>query len=183
MRLEVEMKFPVADMGALESRLTEMGAEISTPQFEVDTYFTHPARDFARTDEALRLRRKEGALFITYKGPKVDSATKTRREIDLPLAADEEGFWAWAELLDALGFKAVGEVRKSRRKSHVLWQDQSVEVSLDSVERLGSFVELELIVSAESVLDLAKQCIFSLAEALGLSGSERRSYLELLFGK
>jgi adenylate cyclase class 2 len=189
MKLEVELKFPVAEMGALESRLVKLGAAISSPQLEVDTYFAHPARDFARTDEALRLRRKDNVYFITYKGPKIDAATKTRREIDLPLTTDEGGFRSWFVLLDALGFKPVGEVRKSRRKSHVLWQDRNVEVSLDEVERLGTFVELELIVEVEigmeamSALDSAKACILSLAEELGLSGSERRSYLELLRGR
>ena len=216
MKLEVELKFPVADIAGLESRLTKLGAAISAPQIEVDTYFAHPARDFSRTDEALRLRRKNGAYSITYKGPKIDAATKTRCEIDLPLATDEAGFPAWFGLLDALGFTAVGQVRKSRRKSHILWQDQSVEVSLDEVQRLGSFVELELIVEVGrdcpnfrvnengtvpliagsatlgrqlncrpdnadiSTLDSAKGCIVALAEKLGLSGSERRSYLELL---
>ena len=112
MRYEVEMKFPVAEMAVLESRLTGLGATIGESQSEVDTYFAHPARDFAKTDEALRIRRKGIANFITYKGPKIDAATKTRREIDLPLPPGEDTAQAWTGLLDALGFAAVGEVRK-----------------------------------------------------------------------
>jgi adenylate cyclase, class 2 len=54
-----------------------------------------------------------------------------------------------------------------------------VEASLDEVERLGTFAELELIVEPDGV-EAAKQCIASLAKELGLEGSERRSYLELL---
>ncbi len=191
MRYEVEMKFPVADLAALEGRLTGLGATVAAAQREVDVYFTHPARDFAQTDEALRLRRKGADYTITYKGPKIDAATKTRREIDLPLAVGEEGFRAWFALLEALGFRVAGEVRKSRRKARLTWHGRNVEGSLDRVEGLGDFVELELIVedqseadSAESAaIESAKQCIFSLAAALGLEGSERRSYLELLTGK
>lgn len=179
MRYEVEMKFPVADLATLEGRLSGLGDAISVPQAEVDVYFAHPARDFARTDEALRLRRKGGRFFITYKGPKIDAATKTRHEIDLPLAADEAGFQAWFGLLEALGFTRAGEVRKSRRKAKIDWQGRTVEASLDEVERLGTFVELELIAEAED-LDAARACISSLAERLGLKGSQRRSYLELL---
>jgi adenylate cyclase class 2 len=226
MKMEVELKFPVADRAALEAGLATLGAAISGPHIEVDTYFSHPARDFARTDEALRLRRKKDTFFITYKGPKIDAATKTRREIELPLAVDEAGFPSWFGLLEVLGFAKVGEVRKSRRKAHVRWQNQDVEVSLDEVDGLGLFVELELVVegneetgevlesrksknlfqnplpsppaplplagegsyetaskiSSPSV-DSAKSCILSLAERLGLSGGERRSYLELLMGK
>lgn len=179
MRYEVEMKFAVADMAALEARLAEYGAAISQPQSEVDIYFAHPARDFAQTDEALRIRRKGLANFITYKGPKIDPTTKTRREIDLPLPPGEETAQAWIGMLIALGFGIVGEVRKSRRKAQIDWQGQSVEGSLDEIEGLGTFAELELVVDDEG-LEMAKACIVSLAEKLGLEGSERRSYLELL---
>lgn len=179
MQYEVEMKFPVAEMAVLDAKLTELGATIAAPQSEVDTYFAHPSRDFAETDEALRIRRKGIANFFTYKGPKIDAVTKTRREIDLPLPPGEDTAQAWTDLLGAIGFTAVGEVRKSRRKANVDWQGRNVEVSLDQVERLGTFVELELIADAEDV-KTAKACIVSLAEALGIEGSERRSYLELL---
>jgi adenylate cyclase, class 2 len=179
MQYEVEMKFPVAEMAVLETRLTGLGATIADSQPEVDTYFAHPARDFAKTDEALRIRRKGIANFITYKGAKIDAATKTRREIDLPLPPGEDTAQAWTSLLQALGFAIAGEVRKSRRKAQVDWQGRSVEVSLDHVEQLGMFVELELVVEPKGV-QAAKACIVSLAKDLGLEGSERRSYLELL---
>ena len=179
MKYEVEMKFPVANMAALESRLAELGAAVSDVQSEIDVYYAHPVRDFAQTDEALRIRRKGSRNFLTYKGPKIDQTTKTRREIDLPLPPNEEAAQAWTELLGALGFTAVGEVRKSRRKAHVDWQGRRVEASLDEVERLGTFAELELVVEPVDV-ETAKMCIASLAARLGLEGSERRSYLELL---
>ena len=179
MRYEVEMKFPVADMATLEGRLTGLGASIAAAQPEVDMYFSHPGRDFAQTDEALRIRRKGPANFITYKGPKIDAATKTRREIDLGLPPGEETAQAWTGLLDAMGFAVVGEVCKLRRKTYLDWQGHCVELSLDDVERLGTFVELELIVKPEGI-EAAKACIASLAGALGLEGTERRSYLELL---
>ena len=179
MRYEVEMKFRAGDMALLELRLAALEVEIAPPQPEVDVYFQHPARDFRQTDEALRIRRKGPRNFITYKGPKIDPATKTRREIDLPLPPGEESAGAWTGLIEALGFVAVGVVRKSRRKAHVPWQGRQVECSLDEVEGLGQFVELELIVESEGV-ETAKTCVASLAESLGLEGSERRSYLELL---
>jgi len=178
MHYEVEMKFPVSDMAALEGRVAALGGAISEPATETDAYFAHPARDFAQTDEALRIRRKGGKCSITYKGPKIDAATKTRREIDLPLPPGGATARAWTELLEALGFRIVGEVRKSRRKTRVAWQGREVEVSLDQVEGLGAFVELELIVDPSEV-DAARRCVESLAGELRLERSERRSYLEL----
>jgi adenylate cyclase, class 2 len=179
MPYEVEMKFRVGDLRALESRLAELGATVAPPQTEMDEYFAHPARDFAQTDEALRIRRKGEMNFITYKGPKIDATTKPRREIDLPLPPGETTAQAWTGLLDTLGFAAVGRVRKSRRKAKIAWQNRQIEVSLDEVDQVGTYVELELIVETDGV-DAARACIGSLAEKLGLAESERRSYLELL---
>lgn len=178
MAFEVEQKFPVADMPALASRLAGF-ADVGPPQREEDLYFAHPARDFSQTDEALRVRRKGERSFLTYKGPKVDSTTKTRREVDLPLPPGESAAEAWVGLLELLSFAPVATVRKTRRKAHVPWQGRTVEISLDDVDEVGQYVELELVVD-DSQLDEARECILSLAAELGLSRSERRSYLELL---
>jgi adenylate cyclase, class 2 len=182
MPYEVEQKFPAADLTALENRLRELGATVAGPVAEADLYFAHPAKDFAKTDEALRLRRKGEKNFITYKGPKIDPTTKTRREIELPLPPGEETVGKWRELLEAVGFRPVAEVRKSRKKAKIIWQGRGVECSLDTVEGLGTYFELEVI-AEQSGLDAARSVIASLAEKLGLTGSERRSYLELLLRK
>ena len=57
-----------------------LAARFHDPAEQVDRYFAHPCRDFARTDEALRLRRDGDDVAITWKGPRIDAATKTRRE-------------------------------------------------------------------------------------------------------
>ena len=179
MSYEVEIKFPVTELAAVAGRLAAMGVEVAEAQEEVDRYFNHPGRDFAKSDEALRLRRKGAECCITYKGPKLDATTKTRREIELPLPASPEPIRAWTSLLEALGFRPVGEVSKSRRKAFATWENRRVEVSLDEVRTLGYFVELELITDRDGI-DAARDSLFGLARALGLSSSERRSYLELL---
>jgi len=179
MKYEVEQKFPVADVAALKARLVALEATVSGRRGEIDRYYAHPARDFAVTDEALRIRRTDRANYITYKGPKVDTTTKTRREIELPLGPHEGDVAAWEGLLEALGFTPVAEVAKRRRKAIVPWQGRRIEASLDDVVELGTFVELE-IVTEEADVESAKAAIASLAEHLELSGSERKSYLELL---
>ncbi len=179
MRYEVEQKFPVPDMAVVEKRLAELGVAVARWQLEVDLYFAHPAKDFARTDEALRIRRIGEANYVTYKGPKIDRTTKTREEIELSLPGGPQGCADGRRLLEALGFRPVAEVRKRRRKAKIACQGRTVEASLDEVDSLGTFVELELIASADDV-ESAKETILQLASSLGLAGSERRSYLELL---
>jgi adenylate cyclase class 2 len=179
MQYEVELKFPVADLGAIEARLVELGTRFDEAVTQVDRYFAHPARDFARTDEALRIRQVGNACYVTYKGPKVDAATKTRREIELPLGTGPETVLKWTVLLQALGFTAAAEVRKRRRPGHLVWRETDVEIALDEVDRVGTFVELET-ASDDDRVDSARALVLGLAKQLGLSGSERRSYLELL---
>jgi adenylate cyclase class 2 len=79
-----------------------------------------------------------------------------------------------------LGFDVRIDVLKRRRKSKLQWQGQAVEVALDEVEGLGTFVELEIIAS-EAELDAARARLVSLANELGLKDIERRSYSELMF--
>ena len=178
MDYEVEQKFPVDDLAAFESRAQSLGIHFGEPVRQIDTYFAHPSRDFAKTDEALRTRSIGDQHFITYKGPRIDSETKTRKELELPLATTATEFSA---ILQAVGFQQVSSVRKSRRSASYSLDERKFEIDLDDVDDLGSFVELETICDEEQVA-AAVSSVSQLAEKLGLSGAERRSYLELLLG-
>ncbi len=179
MAIEVEQKFRVPDVADLERRLLALGAQHRETAEQTDHYFAHPGRDFAKTDEALRLRRIGEFNFITYKGPKLDATTKTRREIEIGLADGQAAATDAAELLSAIGFTTVAEVCKRRQDFTLTWQGQPIGVSLDDVAELGDFVELEIVTSPAEV-DRARQSLASLAAELDLRNGERRSYLELL---
>jgi adenylate cyclase class 2 len=181
MQLEVELKFRVDDTAALLARLNELGISLHDAIEQIDTYFRHPARDFAVTDEAFRLRQIGDANFFTYKGPKLDAETKTRRELEVPLtpgavAAD------YQQLLLALGFAVGGVVRKLRRRGECQVGGPSVEIAMDYVDGVGVFVELE-IVADESERGAATAAIQTLAKDLRLAHAERRSYLELMLSR
>ena len=94
----------------VRSRLEELGGEYQAELRQVDSYFAHPARDFAVTDEALRIRQANGDCYITYKGPKIDATTKTRREIELPLPSGPRTCEQFTELLESLGFRRLVDV-------------------------------------------------------------------------
>jgi adenylate cyclase class 2 len=176
---EVEQKFPMGQPAAMEAALRHLGAKFSTAVVQIDRYFAHPARDFARTDEALRIRQVGERNLITYKGAKLDSTTKTRREIELPLAEGAASAEQWASLLIALGFAPAGVVRKTRRAAGLEFGGWHFDIALDEVDELGNFIELEL-AGDEGNLDAARDALAQLAARLGLAQNERRSYLELL---
>ena len=155
--MEVEAKFPYRE--EVEERVREI-AELIIEKYEQDVYFAHPCRDFAQTDEALRIRRDAEEVTVTYKGPKVDSETKSREEIKLKV----DDFEAAREILEKLGFKAVAEVKKLRR----IYGLGEAIICLDEVEGLGKYVEIE--VEAENIE--VKEKVFQIAERLGYSRNE-----------
>jgi len=179
MRLEVEQKYRLDSHDPIRRQLARLGVRADPPVIQIDIYYRHPQRDFAATDEALRLRRAGSANWLTYKGPKLDRTTKTRHEIDLSIAGGDHGAATGVELLQALGFLRVAEVRKERQNFQLVRGVWTVEVSLDEIRDLGRFVELE-IVADESDHEAACQQLAQLADELGLTQVERTSYLELL---
>jgi len=180
--LEIEVKYPAADWTYIERQLHGMGASFDVPREDIDQYFNAPDRDFARTDEALRLRRIGLGNFVTYKGPKTDAQTKTRTEIEVALAPGESVAGAFGCLLIQLGYRSVAIVRKRRVVCHVKREAFDLEVCLDDVQGVGKFVELEILAPPED-LEAARAVLLKTAEELGLRASERRSYLELLLAK
>jgi adenylate cyclase class 2 len=186
---EVEMKFRVVDIKTFGDRLRMLGGVLGQVVEEVDQFYQHPQRDFSVTDECLRVRCRKlpdgtEEKFLTYKGPKIDQETKTRREIEIRLDSREP----WENLLELLGFQEGDIVRKFRRRSKLLISNQSVEVVLDFLPELGksdkgeTFVELEMIAS-ESDWEEKRELIMNLAKDFGFSESIRASYLELLSKK
>jgi adenylate cyclase class 2 len=178
---EVEAKIVLGScdrLGEVRRRLEELGAKLEGEVYEEDTYYQHPCRNFAETDEALRLRIADGRVELTYKGPKrVHGGVKEREELT---ARVEDGAYM-ARILERLGFKPVATVRKRRLYYSI---EGLAVVSLDTVEGLGCFVEIEYRGKAGSPEEAA-EAVERLAERLGLAGLPRtvKSYLELLLEK
>lgn len=177
--LEIEQKFAHADLPAIERRLTEWGARRGEEHTEADHYFNAPDRDFAKTDEAFRLRRIGATNFLTYKGPKRPGAVKIRTELEIALRDGDEAAQEMIQLLTHLGYRSVAIVRKHRRQYHLVREGLALTVCLDEVERLGRFAEVEILAPEEQV-ETARTVLAQTAANLGLTELERRSYLGML---
>ena len=151
-------------------------AQRSTTRTSIST----TPRDFARTNEAFRIRRIGDENRLTYKGPRLSGPTKTREEIEIPVAPGTDQFRHLLRLLENLGFRPVATVRKRRESYHLTFQEHELEIVLDTAEGLGSFAEIETIASGQADLPAAQQAVMALAELLGLTQVEPRSYLGMI---
>lgn len=173
---EVELKVRT-DHEGLRERLDELGAAFLGAVEQADTYYDAPHRDFAQTDEALRVRREtvdeEESAVITYKGAKIDADSKTREEIETGVEAGDDA----AAIFESVGFEPVATVYKERDRYRI----GEYTVTLDTVEGAGSFVEVE---TEADDIDAAREGAADLMRDLGLDPDEqiRTSYLGLLLG-
>lgn len=191
---EVELKVR-ADLDQVRRRLAELDAEKRDAKRQRDTYYDAPHRDFAETDEALRIRETtpldaddggdsvatgdveaDGSTFLTYKGPLVEAESKTREEHETAVMAPEEA----RAIFDGLGFTPAAEVRKRRR----FYDLDGYTVTLDEVEGAGTFVEVEREADAESV-EAVRRGAVDVVERLGLDAADqiRTSYLGLILAE
>jgi adenylate cyclase class 2 len=179
MSFEVEVKYRAVDHDHLAERLAKIGAKADGTVTQEDTYLSHPARDFSITREAFRIRRLGEENRITYKGPRRPGPTKTREEIEIPVAAGPEQFGRLQRLFQNLGFRPVATIRKQRETFHLTFQEHEVEVALDLAEGLGAFAEIEAFASDEADLPRAQHAVLELAKLLDLTEIEPRSYLKM----
>jgi adenylate cyclase class 2 len=174
--LEVEIRYRYADRNDLIARLTGWGAVLTQDRVDIDHYFNAPDRDLKASDEAFRLRRVGHTNCLTYKGPKRDTETKTRTEIEVPIADGDEAAAEMERLLIALGYRPITIVRKKRQIYRFARGGFDLEACFDDLELVGSFIELEIL-AEEDRYESAKNVLLQTAADLGLTEKETRSYL------
>ena len=82
-----------------------------------------------------------------------------------------------SDIFEEIGFKKVRTVRKNRQ----YYTFENFEISLDDIEGLDPYMEIEIALSDGEDYSQAQSSIFDLFEKLGVTdGFERTSYLELL---
>lgn len=180
---EAEVKARIEGREVVAERILALGGAFVREVSQEDVYFKHPCYDLREMDQALRLRREGSVFTLTFKGSRFGTAAKMREEVEVRV----DDFEAAKTILERAGFERSFVVRKSR----LLYSLEGAEISLDSVEGLGEFIEIELPLSDEAT-EMARRGegeaerlrvkLQSLAERLGVP-KERltsESYLELL---
>ncbi|MHA1671229.1 MAG: class IV adenylate cyclase [Promethearchaeota archaeon] len=191
--IEVEIKVRIHNLEGIRELIQLNGGSYRISLLHEDVYFNMPKelRDFKKTDEALRLRKSEefdknnqdilfnSKCYLTYKGKKLDSSTKTRQELEVKV----DNLDKIKEILKILGFREVITIHKERELYEFIFQDEKIELLLDYIPQLKQyFMELEMIVSLPQDIERARGILFNLLEVFNINKEEsiRKSYLELI---
>ncbi|MCL2005069.1 MAG: class IV adenylate cyclase [Planctomycetaceae bacterium] len=182
---EVEIKFQLHCLADFERQLQQLtNVPFGEQVAESDVFYQHPCRDFTQTDECLRLRSRllpygTAEYSLTYKGPKLDSNTKTRREVEIPITVPE----LVENMLTALGFQEFACVRKTRRRLALAMNNRAVEIVFDTLPALPEsrryFVEIETLAGEQDLAE-CRALVLDIAQRLGLTEPIRDSYLKLV---
>ncbi len=177
--IEIEKKFPVTDPNALRQQLSQMASDKAwATQTQSDQYFNHKQLKFDQLDIALRIRTTGDKRILTYKGPNQAEDTKIREEVEVELSDAQTQ--SITKVFQGVGMYSVATVQKRRESIAVQWEGSTVTACLDTVEEVGSFVELELVVTDDRQVQDATAKLDSLSAALSLANSTTTSYLEML---
>ena len=167
--IEKEIKIRINDknkLNVLEKYVVSKGGVLQKEYVVVDEYFSHPCRDFKKTDEALRIRIQAEEVILTYKCSRISRIPKIREEISVKVS----DYNAVRDILLKLGFNPLAKIVKYR-KEYTL---NNLRIFMDEVKELGYFVEIEcddenLILKFIDALKKMKIC----------EGVEERTYLEM----
>ncbi len=120
----------------------EKNAEFKSEKHQIDEYFSPAHRDFLDVrpvKEWLRLRDADGGYSINYKNWHYDKNGKSYHCDEYETKVEDLN--QIKKILDILNFKSLVKVDKIRKT----WIYKDYEIDIDSVKKLGDFVEIEYI--------------------------------------
>lgn len=167
-RIEIEAKFPLYNKEATINKLNEVATQTETNNIQKDIYYTPAHENFLEKkpiSEWLRIRNTNDEKTINYKNwSNNDSNNKIScKEIEIGI----DDYNGMIEMLEALDFKKIIVVEKIRNS----WEYNGIIISLDSINNLGDFVELEfktnLFDNEEDSLNYIKETINNLNIKVG----------------
>lgn len=161
---EIEVKAKVKDLVVVKTKLEELGCTFSEPVIQDDTIFVNFAGDFTKFvpgTNFLRIRKAKGKVLFTLKQPQKNELDCIEKEVEISDAGQFRG------ALELMGYHEAVQVYKTRTKTRF----NDMEICLDDVKGLGSFVEVEKITDGDG--DAVQETLFNFLETVGVKREDR----------
>jgi len=166
---EIELKFLLPNAESVIEKLNLL-ATFEGEEHQIDRYYTPVHRDFLAekpVSEWLRIRESEGKCFLTYKnfhkkemGPKAIHCDEYETEI-----GNAEQLKLVFSAIDITEMVVVDKLRK-------IFTYKKAEISVDYVEELGYFLEIEAMKGFASI-DEAREYLHDLLQELEIDVGEQ----------
>lgn len=180
MNIEVEIKVKADNFEEIKTKVAGMGKLVKSIR-QVDEYYAPVQRDFYHAKphpfEFLRIRTNPDKTVLEYcksVNKKDDGDYDYAEEYETEIKEPAE----MRQILERLDFKQVLVIDKQRE----YWLCGDIEIALDEIKGLGSFVEAEAKGNFGDFRE-AKSACFTMLKNLGIADPEKaevkRSYPEL----
>lgn len=156
---EIELKFKIENIESILTFLEKQGCEISPMNYQYDTIYVKDLNHVESTEGSiwLRVRKTNDKIELNYK--KQSAKKMESEEIEFEVSSYEKA----NSFLKALGFQEWVQVNKKRR--YTKYQDYNI--CIDEVERLGTFIEIELLIEEQTNEDYEEK-ILNVAKEMGI---------------
>lgn len=133
---EIEVKFKIEDSEPIKAKINKLAATYRGRCFQVDRWMDTEDDQLKKRGWGLRLREENGRATFTFKGELIEGERfREQKEIEVEVKDCKK----MRKILEGLGYKERYILRKEREK----WEKEDLEIVLDRVENLGTFLELE----------------------------------------
>jgi len=164
--MEVELKAK-APRG-IEKKLAAAGAKKKSTSHQFDTIYDKPGEPLGKKGATLRVREEDGKTILTYKSKSKSKRVKAKEETELRVMRHIHIF------LKGLGYIPIFTKEKTRTEYSL----NSINVHLDKVKGLGTWLEFEAFGRAEP----CRKKIVETAAILGIPEEKlsTESYIHLI---
>ncbi|MCR4277598.1 MAG: class IV adenylate cyclase [Candidatus Berkelbacteria bacterium] len=164
---EIEVKARVTNPGLLFARLGSLGIKLSEPTYQHDLIFSPKDLEeitiFKPDTNFLRIRKENNQAVLALKRSGVNELAVQTEETAV---VDPD---ALTRILEALEYKLSVEVKKQRQKADY----HGIEICVDEVEDLGTFIELEELSVTDNNPEETQNKLFKFLQRLGVTEADR----------
>ena len=157
---EIEIKAHISDRQALLDKLKEKGVLIGDAVRHRDRVFAKPsARDSDPNENWLRIRTENNLKNIfTLKRSVTGELDSIEHETEITDANELE------RIIELLGYELYSDLTKVRQKAHL----GDIEICLDVVDELGTFIEAEKLVEDTADVHEIEKELWTALKSLGV---------------